>query len=195
MKKIVTILAAVLLTAAAASSQENHFRIGIGGYPLVPSLMINGIGAYPDDYYPYPPALGSIYNDYEGVSYTTGNIYGEYAWNIKKWFTTSVSASTDIIWTNRHDALTGARVDTQSAALVHIMGKAQFNWVSREIVRMYSSVSLGFITSFGAHSFGISPGIQFTPVGIEVGKKIFGFGEAGFGTTYVGGMVGIGYRF
>ena len=36
---------------------------------------------------------------------------------------------------------------------------------------------------------------QINPVGIEIGRKLFGFCEAGFGTMYSGAMAGIGYRF
>ena len=37
--------------------------------------------------------------------------------------------------------------------------------------------------------------LQVTPVGISVGKKLFGFFELGVGTIYVGGCFGLGYRF
>ena len=37
--------------------------------------------------------------------------------------------------------------------------------------------------------------LQVTPVGISVGRDLFGFFEVGVGTIYVGGCFGIGYRF
>lgn len=191
MKRITAILAALLLTVAA-SAQKNHFRIGLGGYPWIPALFTADFGH--DWYYSVPASLGNIYMDREGSSFTTGNIYGEYAWDLKKWFTASVSASTDIIWTNGHDSVTDRRTYTDVNALVHIMGKAKFNWVSGETVKLYSAISLGIITGYADEIVGL-PGIQINPVGIEIGKKVFFFCETGIGTTYIGGMAGIGYRF
>ena len=39
------------------------------------------------------------------------------------------------------------------------------------------------------------PAAQIIPVGICVGRKVFGFAEVGYGTMYVGGMIGVGYSF
>ena len=36
---------------------------------------------------------------------------------------------------------------------------------------------------------------QMVPIGVTVGKKVFGFFETGIGTQYVGCMAGIGFRF
>lgn len=193
MKRLIATLAALLLTFAAFA-QEQHLRIGVGGYPLIPSLLVNGIGAYPDHYREFTDLI-TIYKDYKGNSFTTGNISAEYAWDLKKWLTASISASTDIFWTNYHDAINSEKTDSSVGALVHVMGKARFNWVSREVVRMYSSISLGFIAGYEPREIIGLPGIQIAPVGIEIGRKIFGFGEIGFGTMYLGAMGGIGYRF
>lgn len=194
MKRIIALLAALLLTAAV-SAQENHFRIGIGGYPWVPSILVNGIGAYPEIDWSYPTSLGTLFVEYEGGTYTTGNICAEYAWDFKNRFTVSVSASTDVIWTTLRDAVTAKRTDTKTGALVSIMTKARYSWVSRKVVKMYCSASIGIIAGYADREAVALPGIQLTPIGIEVGKKVFGFAEAGIGTSYAGGMVGIGYRF
>lgn len=192
MKRIVAILAALLLTAAA-SAQENHFRIGVGGYPWVPSLLVNGIGCEP--VWNYPATLGALFVQYEEGTYTTGNISAEYAWDFRNRFSVSVSASTDIIWTVLRDPVTSKKTDTVAGALVSLMSKARYSWVSRNVVKMYSSVSIGVIAGYAEREVVALPGIQLTPVGIEVGRTLFGFAEVGIGTSYAGGMVGVGYRF
>ena len=37
--------------------------------------------------------------------------------------------------------------------------------------------------------------VQIIPIGITFGRKVYGFAEYGAGFTYLGGSVGIGYRF
>ena len=194
MKRLIALISVIILTTAGAgaSAQENHARIGWGGYPIMDNLFSGGWGCI--DIYSFAD-LHNIYGDYMSSTYTTGAIYAEYAWDIKKWFTASVSATTDIIWENYRSATTDQKTGTDTGFVLHAMGKARFNWVSRQIVRMYSSISLGFITGYLDEESIIFPGVQINPVGIEIGGKIFGFCELGFGTTYTGAMAGIGFRF
>ena len=41
----------------------------------------------------------------------------------------------------------------------------------------------------------IFPVFQLNPVGIEIGRKVFGFCELGIGFMYTGAMAGVGFRF
>ena len=76
---------------------------------------------------------------------------------------------------------------------------ARFSWLNRKLVRLYSSVGAGLAVSLMDVSYREYPetylSLQVTPVGISVGKKLFGFFELGVGTIYVGGCFGLGYRF
>ena len=60
---------------------------------------------------------------------------------------------------------------------------------------MYSSIGLGIAMTYDPRPDEILPIFQMAPLGISVGKRLYGFGEIGLGAEYIGGRVGIGYRF
>lgn len=194
MKRTLAILAVLIIAAGASAQESGNLRIGLGGYPLIESIMTNGFGCN-CALWSGPEDLESIYRDFNGNSYSTGAISAEYAWDVKKWFTCSLSAATNVFWTNRYDAISGQKTGADTGVVIHTMATARFKWVSREIVRMYSSIGLGLISAYGEGEAYIFPGVQFCPIGIEVGKDIFGFCEIGAGTTFLGAMAGIGFRF
>jgi len=74
--------------------------------------------------------------------------------------------------------------------------QCRFNWLRRDLVKMYSSIGVGFLAGQDMYDeFLILPVGQVSPVGIEVGRKVFGFCELGIGMLYTGAKAGIGFRF
>lgn len=74
---------------------------------------------------------------------------------------------------------------------LNLMVMAQFTFLNKEKVRLYSAAGLG-LTAFRLMPI---PAIQFTFFGVSFGKKVFGFVETGGGTEYIGVHGGLGYRF
>ncbi len=82
---------------------------------------------------------------------------------------------------------------------------ARFSWLNRPIVRLYSSAGVGLaIDSVGWWKINRNDkavqrrcrfGWQATPIGISIGKKLYGYAELGVGSIYIIGCAGIGYRF
>lgn len=80
---------------------------------------------------------------------------------------------------------------------------------ARSPVRLYGKLGFGAVKYFGFdrrnfdsvdgdvefYDNSFTPGIQFAPFGIELGRKIFGFAEIGVGTLYRGISAGLGYKF
>ena len=94
------------------------------------------------------------------------------------------------------DPVTDERIKTSTSLIFQVVPQARFNWVSRDLVKMYSSIGIGALIGYDLDKcFDILPTFQVTPIGIEVGRKVFGFCEGGIGMMYFGGMVGVGYRF
>ena len=61
---------------------------------------------------------------------------------------------------------------------------------------MYSSIGIGGLVGKDMDDdLAVFPVGQVSPVGIEVGRKVFGFCELGFGMMYTGVMAGVGFRF
>ena len=73
------------------------------------------------------------------------------------------------------------------------MVNARFQWLNRDIVKMYSSLGLGAMTAFGLvkESFFF---YDATWVGLAVGEKVYGYFEFGGGASGVA-RAGMGVRF
>lgn len=74
---------------------------------------------------------------------------------------------------------------------ISVIGMAQFTFLNRDAVRLYSSAGLGVNTAGGI----LLPTAQMTYFGVSFGKRLFGLLEIGSGFDYLGLYGGIGYRF
>lgn len=196
MKK--TLIATIILICAATSAQAQHepdqIRVGWGGYPLMESLLNVGFGCLCDTPVTYPD-LNEIYHDYSKPTFSTGVINVEASWFHRDWFTFSFNVAASYTWEGYRDAVTDKRTGTEDGFILYIVPQARFNWVRRDWVRMYSTVGLGVLAGITEGDFTVLPAAQLTPVGIEVGRRLFGFCEIGAGMLYFGGQAGIGFRF
>ena len=196
MKKILII--ALLLFPVVASAQEGHewkrqMRFGWSGYPVTESIIHTWSMC---DCAEEVPDLNRIYRDYEMPMRTTGGISAEIAWLYKDWFTFAVTMSGNFTWQPNADAVTHQKTNTDTSLFIYIVPQARFNWVRRDLVKMYSSVGLGLMAGYDLYKdFGALPAVQLSPIGIEVGRKVFGFCELGIGMLYTGAMAGVGFRF
>ena len=86
--------------------------------------------------------------------------------------------------------MTGDKIKNLSYYSLAVVPTVRFIWYYREKVQLYSSLSLGVITSFDS----VSVTGDATLLGCSFGGRLFGFVELGagiMGST----RVGIGYRF
>ena len=62
---------------------------------------------------------------------------------------------------------------------------------------MYGSLSVGVAKYFGYDELdgSLRGAFQFSPLGMEFGRWLYGFVETGIGNGYSGIRAGIGYRF
>ena len=99
-------------------------------------------------------------------------------------------------WQGNKDAVTDKNTNTDTSLFIYVVPQARFNWVRKELVKMYSSVGIGLMGGYDLEKEpGILPAFQISPVGIEIGRKVFGFCELGLGMMYTGAMAGVGFRF
>ena len=114
---------------------------------------------------------------------------------MKKWFTLSVGVAANGVWKDVHDIVSGNKVGRVNGCIFTVMPQAKFTWVNREMLRMYSSLGLGFTSGEFDGTSDTYPAGQAVLLGISVGRRLVGFAELGTGTMYMGGMIGVGYRF
>lgn len=182
---------------------DYEVRVGWGGYPIADAVFFYGGPLFAaGDFAPhYPSSLEDIYRDYRGPAYMTGIISAEFDFNFKRWFALTLGLGFNGIYQNTYDPVTDRKTGQNSGVSVTFLPEARFNWVNRRLVRMYSAVGLGlsvgslYERDYGRSDTMIYPVFQITPVGISVGRGVYGFAELGVGTQYIGGAAGVGIRF
>lgn len=191
---IISLLPLLLLSGQKLDAQEFKKEITIGWAGNTYG-DIDQILPYNDGMYMSSNPLEYIFDDYDGPTYVTGNIIAEINFIKKRRWVFSLAFAANGIWKNTYDNLTEQKTGRVSGFSATVMPQVRFNWINRDILKLYSSLGLGLtIGSFDdrSESWG---SFQLGLLGIQVGRRFFVFGEAGCGMLYMGGKAGIGYRF
>lgn len=117
----------------------------------------------------------------------------EYSYAVNNWFAIGVKGSYVSMYRTRTHAHTGERHGRVAISALNAMVNARFQWLNRDIVKMYSSLGLGAMTAFGLaqETFFF---YDATWVGLSVGEKVYGYFEFGGGASGVA-RAGLGVRF
>lgn len=205
MKKCTLLLVLLVAFPAALSAQEeaaaarkrepfvrqHELRLTAGAYPLMPYRLLERFGC--DD----RPAL---YRTHRGPVRTGGVWTLSYDYRFKKWFDLGLALSYYGEYSNSYSNFDSSLASRNRAHAITVMPVARFTWLNRKWVRMYSSFGLGATFGFGHLDYDsyyfeeTTFALQFTPVGISVGRSLFGFAEIGVGAQGVL-MMGMGYKF
>lgn len=124
----------------------------------------------------------------------------QYKYRLKKWLWLGGMISYQGSFFQLNDVISDERIGITRAHSFAIIPSIRFSWLNKKIVTLYSGVALGAALSFVNNKpddrLDIDPhfAFQLTYVGVEVGKKWFGFTE--IGTGYKGFIsAGFGFRF
>lgn len=199
-KKLTIILLILMFFPAGLSARKredvpfrHEWRFGLAGYPLGDMLMYSR--PYYDYYYPYDSGNPDyIYQDFEGARRMTGLLSAEYSINCRRRFTFAIGGYLSSVWHKKYD-YTGAKKGTGMGVNLTLMPTARFRYIDKDIFGMYGSIAAGIMVGYFEQEFYAFPTFQIVPVGITIGKKVYGFAEAGVGLLYIGGNIGVGYRF
>ena len=77
---------------------------------------------------------------------------------------------------------------------IPINAVGRVNYLARPAYKLYGSLEAGVLLSVG-ESLDFIYSAQINPIGFEFGRDFFGLIELGVGLNYVGGRLGLGYRF
>ena len=198
-KRLILILCLALLWPLGLSAQKtkdvpfrHEWRFGVAGFPFMESFMFSGWGY---DIYPTPDdGLDEIYSDYHGATRALGLLSAEYSINYRKHFTFSIGGYFTGLWYNTYDYM-DVRKGTDVGFNLSILPTARFKYINREFFSMYGSVAAGVAIGYFDKELYAFPTFQLVPVGFTFGRKVYGFAEAGLGFLYIGGQIGVGYRF
>lgn len=181
-------------------------RVGIG----MPSDINTDYFTYDSEYFNYTAnSLSKYYGPYTGPLYSTGSLSvgGEYL--IARWFAIGADLATDMLYCKMYDSLTGRNTDTHHGVSLSFTPMLRFYYLNRPKVRLYGSFGLGVVAYFG---YNLTDGTQvkgntiyysgdfvelsgqYIPIGVEFGRRVYGFAEAGVGTIYSGIRAGAGIK-
>ena len=133
----------------------------------------------------------------KGSIYTAGAWTLSYAYRFRKWIDAGVALTYYGEYTSLHDNFDNSLIERLERHRIAIMPSVRFTWVNRELVRLYSTLNIGILFDSRRETSTLSrtdSAAQCTPIGIAVGRSLFGFAEIGFGTQGIF-MAGIGYNF
>lgn len=172
---------------------RHEIRLGWGGAPFFHAILV-GPGC-DVNYNTYDNLASSLYGEFSGPVYMTGNIGLEYSYSFRKWFALSVNVGMNGIYGRRYDKVTGLRTGLDFGAVFSFFPQARFSYLNRKYVKLYSALGAG-ITVTAFHNYAeLLPAINFIPIGITAGRRVYGFFELCAGTVVVGCTAGIGVRF
>ena len=189
-------------TANAFELKHHELTVSTGIVPGRYSFGYNYISPFDDG------SLAGLYESaaYYEREYTSGVWSLGYTYNFTKLLAVYTSISYERGWTDycrrSDDALAARNVDGYLSAVASF----KVNWFNRPMVRLYSYAGIGISFNHYSNDSVGYPGKgrkyhdllfagQVTPIGVTVGKSIFGFAELGLGTCFSGIAFGVGYRF
>lgn len=140
------------------------------------------------------------YYDSESVMMPSVGI--SYTYRAKRWCEVGVATAYTGTFNRRYSALDGHFVGRCKEHFLVILPTVRFVWVRTDMVRLYSTISMGIVCSWMRSDYDYTQpviagsseyGAEFIPFGISVGRRVFGFAELGYSER--GWLnIGIGFR-
>ena len=196
LSRIIIAIIVGMLSIGIVHAQERHdtrlsWVLGArGNYGLASHISLGYVGDL--DNTPLEPTAGN-------TIWLTASL--DYGYKVNEWF----SMGGSLAWTagicNLYDPMTLQRWDTMHVDYISLMPIARFTWLCRDIVELYSSVGataglehwMHYING-EQHSYRPYLSYDIKPIGITIGRKWYGFAEAGYGARGIFN-IGFGHRF
>ena len=176
----------------------HELRIGVGAFSR-PGYKEFGGGGCMD--------MVATSSDLSSAKVYFGNTYytGAYSVGYVYRFTRLVSFGLTATYAENHsyayDTFSGERLGSLFDHYISFVPMVRLHWLNRRWVSLYSAVGIGITIDYNRYSVhevetnnDVNITGQITPLGITVGRRLFGFAEVGYGAQ---GIIvgGIGYKF
>lgn len=174
-------------------------RVGWGGFAYQDQNYILDRNGYAPGETPYSErdrySLESMYGQEEGAMYMTHPIMGEFSLHVNRWFTFSTLVAFNGMWGSTYSQLGGQTISKKRGVSFALVPQARWYWSNKKYFRAYSSFGIGVAAGTYDGQPQCMPAVQFTALGLTVGRRVFGYFEYSVGSVYMGGSLGVGYRF
>lgn len=190
-----------IVSSAQTPGKGHELRLGYGGMPAGLALA-DGLFHH-NEYDPLYYYSKDRFRDYRGKSISIGVLTLQYNWNFNAKRSLGLNVGWDQVFGKVYDGMTDEVKGWQKSYGITFYPEYRRIWNPYSKVKVYLSVSAGLGAGFfnnckreyNPGDWSVVPILQFTPVGISFGGKIFGFAEITEGTYIFGGRAGIGYKF
>jgi len=188
MKKIALLLLISIMSIDIATAQNNPSKHEISlSYGVLPANELLDVLSII-----VTAPLIAITGTYDSKSYS-GAVTFSYYNKVSKVTRVGISYSVDFF--DADIIVNHSNVGRGKGSYHTIMPSAKFNWLNRDVISLYSKISAGIQIMTAQNSFKQGQPyqassstdydftMQFSPLGIEVGKTFAVFGEAGIGNS------------
>ncbi|MBO7198679.1 MAG: hypothetical protein J6V26_01440 [Alistipes sp.] len=164
---------------------HNDIRLGIGVPGPIHILVVGGIDTDIDPDFSTTTASDNLA---EARYYDTASIYLppltlEYSRYLKEWFMIGCKVMYSSIYYHERHIATHKRLTTHYDNTLGIHLNMRFEYLRREICRMYSGIGVGATLRYSKEAIVGIPMLDMTYVGMTVGKRLYGFAELGAGIS------------
>ena len=178
-----------VVTQIPKFTPKHDIRVGVGTLSLPSILLLSEGGCCSDIDYSFANQVAGA-DSYRTARRFIGNYTFSYTYQDRRWLqyggTVAFGASTRSL----KSVYTGEVIENLNYYMLSAMPTVRFNYLYREKVQLYSTVSVALVTDFdGIYLWG-----DVTLFGCSFGRKFYGFTEVGMGMS--GWLrAGVGYRF
>ena len=184
MKKLVILCCMLLIPFASSYAQKYKYEAKLGWFPVD---ALNLVYLMRED-----PSGGTTY----GPMKTSGLFSADFDYKVKKWLTVGAKVNYRNSWRDMKTISDGLEVfSIDRLQAVSVMPTVKFTTGYDSVFRYYATLGVGAGMDLSSGVNDAFMALQFTPVGISVGKKISWYFELGIGHAFMGCMTGLSWRF
>lgn len=118
----------------------------------------------------------------------------EYSQRLKPWLLVGAKTSFAMTWNSMRHIATDEILYRDNSYAIGLIINVRFDWLRRDVVRLYSSIGGGLAVRISFNDGIIAPMYDATYFGVALGRSVYGFAEIGAGIS--GSLrAGLGVRF
>ena len=184
MKRIIIFCSVFLMHFVSLSAQEYMYEAKLGWFPADVLNIVYLMGEDPSGETTYEPMK------------TAGLFSADFDYKVKKWLTVGAKVNYRNSWRDMKTNSDGLEIySIDRLQVVSVMPTVKFTTGYDSVFRYYATLGVGAGMNLSSGVNDAFMALQFTPVGISVGKKVSWYFELGIGHAFMGFMTGISWRF
>lgn len=194
MKKVLLIVISLLFSGLAFAQEIDAPRLMVRLGAGIPG---SGADKFVEGLYSSNYGLHAIYDDYYTDTKAIPAISAECLYQVNNWFRFGAGFIYGSYSNQRIDGISDKVKEERNGQTFLLMPEAQVTYYDKGLFHMYMGISIGagYYNGYDNLRSKMSFEVEFIPVGIEFGNRIFCFAEGCLGTAVNWVHGGVGFRF